>query len=209
MIVEDHHVVRAGLVALLSMADDIEVVAQAKDGLQAIQEWRLHHPDVVLTDLRLPEISGAGVITNLRKESKKLRFIVLTAYDGEEDVFRAIQAGAHAYLLKGSTNEELLATIRLVYEGKSQLSPEIEATLMKRLNSKRLSKRENQVLEKIVQGLSNREIGLQLGVAEVAVKAYVNDLMRKLGVGDRTQAAMAAIQRGIVPLNSPKSDICK
>lgn len=209
MIVEDHHVVRAGLVALLSMADDIEVVAQAKDGLQAIQEWRLHHPDVVLTDLRLPESSGADVITNLRKESKKLRFIVLTAYDGEEDVFRAIQAGAHAYLLKGSTNEELLATIRLVYEGKSQLSPEIEATLIKRLNSKRLSKRENQVLEKIVQGLSNREIGLQLGVAEVAVKAYVNDLMRKLGVGDRTQAAMAAIQRGIVPLNSPKSDIRK
>ena len=200
MVVEDHHVVRAGLVTLLGMAEDIEVVAEAADGFEAVEQFHLQSPDVTLVDLRLPGLSGAEVITSLRKKSKQARFIVLTAYDGEEDVYRAVQAGARAYILKNSTNDELIQTIRLVYEGNSYFPSEIAAILAKRLTAEGLTLRETDILEKIVQGLDNKKIAMYLGISEATVKAHVTHLFKKLGVADRTHAATVAIQRGIVSL---------
>jgi DNA-binding NarL/FixJ family response regulator len=200
MVVEDHHLVRAGLIALLSMVEDFDVVAEAGDGAAAVEQFRVQCPDVTLIDLRLPRLSGAEVIKSLRKESEQARFVVLTAHDGEEDVYRAVQAGAQAYLLKGSTNDELVETIRLVYEGKSHFPVEIAAILARRLSAAGLTTRETSVLERIVQGMTNKQIALLLDISEATVKAHVNGLLNKLGVADRTQAATTAILRGIVTL---------
>ena len=200
MVVEDHHVVRAGLVTLLGMVEDIEVVAEAADGFEAIEQFHLQSPDVTLVDLRLPGLSGAEVITSLRRKSKQAAFIVLTAYDGEEDVYRAVRAGARAYILKDSTNDELIQTIRLVHEGKSYFPSEIAATLAKRMTAEGLTARETDILDKIVQGLDNKKIAMHLGISEATVKAHVTHLFKKLGVADRTHAAIVAIQRGIVSL---------
>lgn len=202
MVVEDHHLVRAGLVTLLRMVEDFEVVAEAGDGMEAVEQFRLQCPDVTLTDLRLPRLSGTEVIRSLRRESEEARIIVLTAHDGEEDVYRAIQAGARAYLLKGSTSDELIRTIRLVYQGELHFPLQIVERLAKRLSAEELTARETDVLGKIVQGMTNKRIALLLDVSEATVKAHVNSLFIKLGVSDRTQAAMAAIRQGIVTLDS-------
>lgn len=204
LVVEDHHVVRKGLIALLDMVEGFEVVGEAGDGLEAISQFQLCKPDVTLTDLRLPGQSGVEVIRTIRRESKEARFIVLTTYDGDEDIYRALQAGARGYLLKGSTSEELVAAIRLVYEGKSHVPPEIYQKFAHRFEAEELTERETEVLEHIVHGRSNREIGSVLDISETTVKSHVNNLLSKLRVSDRTQAATSAIQRGIVILTSSK-----
>lgn len=201
MVVEDHHLVRAGLITLLGMAPDLEVVAEAGDDVEAEEQFRMHSPDVILVDLRLRGHSGAEVIKNLRSKSENTRFIVLTAHDGEEDVYRAIQAGARAYLLKGATHDELIDTIRLVHSGRSHFPVDIAATLAKRLSGEGLTARETDVLVKITRGMSNRKIATALRISEATVKAHVNSLLNKLGVADRTQAVTAALQRGIVTLD--------
>lgn len=203
MVVEDHHVVRAGLVTLLKMVKGLEVVAEAGDADGALEQFRANSPDVTIIDLRLHGRSGAEVIKTLRSEAEKARFIVLSAHDGEEDVYRAVQAGARAYLLKGATNDELIETIRLVHAGRSHFPPQIAATLAQRLSAGGLTVRETDVLVKIAQGMSNKRIALSLDISEATVKAHVNNLLNKLGVADRTQAATAAIQRGIVTLDDP------
>jgi DNA-binding NarL/FixJ family response regulator len=202
MVVEDHHLVRAGLVTLLRMVEGFEVVAEAADGLEAVEQFRLQSPDVTLTDLRLPRLSGAEVIKSLRRESQQARFIVLTAHDGEEDVYRAIQAGARAYLLKGSTCEELINTIRLVYQDQLHFPLKIVETLAKRLSAEELTARETDVLAKIAEGMSNKRIAMLLHISETTVKAHVNSVLNKLGVSDRTQAVTTAIRQGIVTLDS-------
>jgi DNA-binding NarL/FixJ family response regulator len=204
MVVEDHHVVRQGLVALLSVVDDLEVVAQAADGVDAITQFRKHQPDITLMDLRLPRMGGVDVIQRLRMETPAARFIVLTTYDGDEDIYRALQAGARAYLLKGMTSEELITTIRAVHSGKSHIPPAIAEKLAERMGTEELTPREFDVLEQIVMGKSNKEIATELQISEATVKTHINSLLGKLGVSDRTQAATAAIQRGIVPLESLK-----
>lgn len=206
LVVEDHHVVRQGLVALLSVVDDVEVVGQAADGDEAVKEHALQHPDVTLIDLRLPKLSGVEVIQQVRAEQPHARFIVLTTYDGDEDIYRALQAGARAYLLKGMTVDVLVSTIRSVHAGKSCIPPVIAQKLAERMSTEQLTHREQDVLEQIVRGKSNKEIGTELDISEATVKTHINNLLGKLGVSDRTQAATAAIQRGLVQLD-PKGDI--
>ena len=204
LVVEDHHVVRQGLVALLKVVDGIEVVGEAADGVEAIAEFRKHVPNVTLIDLRMPRLSGVDVIQRVRMETPQARFIVLTTYDGDEDIYRALQAGAKAYLLKGMTTEELISTIRTVHAGRSHIPPAIAQKLAERMGTEELTPRESDVLEQIVYGKSNKEIATELDVSEATVKTHINSLLGKLGVTDRTQAATAAIQRGIVPLESLK-----
>jgi DNA-binding NarL/FixJ family response regulator len=201
MLVEDHHVVRQGLVALLSVIPEIEVAGSATDGLQAVEMFRATIPDVTLMDLRLPKLGGVEAIIQIRSEFPSARFIVLTTFDGDEDIFRALQAGAKAYMLKGADIEELLSTIRTVHSGKGRISAPIAEKLAERINSQELTGRELEVLERIVAGRSNRDIAADLYISEATVKSHVNSLLSKLGVADRTHAAITAIQRGIIHLS--------
>jgi DNA-binding NarL/FixJ family response regulator len=183
LVVEDHHVVRQGLVALLNVADGLEVVGEAADGVEAIAQFRKCQPDITLDDLRLPRLSGVEVIERIRMETPTARFIVLTTYDGDEDIYRALQAGARAYLLKGMTSEELIATIRSVHSGKSYIPPAIAAKLAERLGTEELTPRELDVLEQIVHGKNNNDIATELKISETTVKTHINRLLGKLGRG--------------------------
>ena len=202
LVVEDHNVVRQGLVALLNLVEDIQVVGEAADGEEAVVQFRSHHPDVTLIDLRLPKLSGVEVIQRVRSETPQARFVVLTTYDGDEDIYRALKGGAKAYLLKGMTTEELITTIRAVHAGRSHIPATIAERLAERMGTEDLTPRESQVLEQIVAGKSNKEIATELAITEATVKTHINTLLSKLGVEDRTQAATAAIRRGIVPFES-------
>jgi len=204
LVVEDHHVVRQGLVSLLKVVEGIEVVGEAADGVEAIAQYRKHQPDVTLIDLRLPRMSGVDAIQRIRMESPHSRFIVLTTYDGDEDIYRALKAGAKAYLLKGMTTDELIEAIRAVHSGKSHIPQAIAEKLAERMGTEELTPREMDVLEQIVAGKSNKEIADELEVSEATVKTHINSLLGKLGVTDRTQAATAAIRRGIVPFEALK-----
>jgi DNA-binding NarL/FixJ family response regulator len=202
LVVEDHNVVRQGLVALLNLVEDIQVVGEAADGEEAVVQFRSHHPDVTLIDLRLPKLSGVEVIQRVRSETPQARFVVLTTYDGDEDIYRALKGGAKAYLLKGMTTEELITTIRAVHSGRSHIPAASAERLAERMGTEDLTPRESQVLEQIVSGKSNKEIATELAITEATVKTHINTLLGKLGVEDRTQAATAAIRRGIVPFES-------
>jgi two-component system NarL family response regulator len=202
LVVEDHNVVRQGLVALLNVVEGLTVVGEAADGLEAIDQFRKHQPDITLMDLRMPRLSGVEAIQRIRAETPQARFIVLTTYDGDEDIYRALKAGARSYLLKGMTSEDLVTTIRAVHAGKSHIPPAIAEKLAERMGAEDLTPREFDVLKEIVDGKSNKEIATALNVSEATVKTHINSLLGKLGVTDRTQAATAAIQRGIVPLES-------
>ena len=206
LVVEDHHVVRQGLVALLSVVDGMEVVGQAGDGVEALKQFAAHRPDITLVDLRLPRLGGVEIIQRVRADYPAARFIVLTTYDGDEDIYRALQAGARAYLLKGMTAETLVSTIRTVHAGKSIIPPVIAQRLAERMATEQLTPRELDVLEQIVRGKSNKEIGSELDISEATVKTHINNLLGKLGVEDRTQAVTAAIQRGLVQLD-PSGDL--
>lgn len=200
LVVDDHHVVRQGLVALLGINPELKVVGEASDGLQAIELHRTLRPDVTLMDLQLPNLSGVEAILRIRSTDPTARFIVLTTFDGDEDIYRALQAGAKAYLLKGMTIDELTSTIRAVHAGKTRLAPPIAEKLAERMSGQALTSRELEVLERIVAGRANKEIASDLDISEATVKTHINNLLGKLGVTDRTNAATVAIQRGIVHL---------
>lgn len=200
LIVEDHHVVRQGLVALLSARTDVEVVGQASDGLEAVAQFRLLRPDITLMDLQLPRLSGVDAIAQIRAESASARIIVLTTFDGDEDIYRSLQAGAKAYLLKGMTLQELIETIHAVHGGRARIPAAIAEKLAERVAGQELTPRELCVLERIVAGRANKDIASDLHISEPTVKSHVNSLLGKLGVADRTHAATLALQRGIVHL---------
>jgi two-component system NarL family response regulator len=200
LVVDDHHVVRQGLVALLNIMPDIAVIGQAADGEEAIKLYRALEPDITLMDLQLPGLSGVETIRRIRNDNPSARFIVLTTFDGDEDIYRALEAGARAYLLKGMTVEELTSAIKAVHAGKTRISPAIADKLAGRMSSQALTVREQDVLERIVAGRSNKEIASDLNISEATVKTHINSLLGKLGVGDRTHAATVALQRGIVHL---------
>ncbi|MEO6805827.1 MAG: response regulator transcription factor [Edaphobacter sp.] len=198
LIVEDHHVVRKGLMALLSAVPEIEIVGEASDGVEAVACYGSLQPDVTLMDLRLPNMGGVEAITRIRSDFPKAHFIVLTTFDGDEDIYRSLQAGAKAYLLKGMTCEELVSTIHAVHGGRTFIPPQIAEKLAARMSWQDLTARELRVLERIVAGRANKEIAIDLKISETTVKSHVNSLLGKLGVADRTQAATLALQRGIV-----------
>jgi two-component system NarL family response regulator len=200
MVVEDHHIVRQGLVALLNSVQDMEVVAEASDGKAVVDLFRTHQPDVTLMDLRLPGLGGAEAVAEIRAIYPNARIIVLTTFDGDEDIYRALQAGARGYLLKGMFGDELLDAIRAVHAGKTRIPPVVAERLAGRMSGHELTARELEVLQLIVRGQSNKEIGGNLSITEATVKTHINSLLGKLGVTDRTQAATTAIQRGLVHL---------
>lgn len=200
LIVEDHFVVRLGLTSLINSEPDMCVIAAAEDGAEALLAFRKHQPAVVLLDLRLPDQSGVSVAAEIRKISPEARIIVLTTFGGDENVYRAFQAGAQAYLLKDVPKAEFLAAIRGVYRGNYAIPPEIAAHLAHRVSQPELSRRELEVLRLIVKGQSNKEIASNLSVTESTVKQHVNVLLQKLQVHDRTQAATSAIRSGLVSL---------
>ncbi len=200
LVVEDHHIVRQGLVALLNAVSDMAVVADASDGASGVELFRKHQPDVTLMDLRLPGMGGAEAVAKIRTEFPNARIVVLTTFDGDEDIYRALQAGARGYLLKGMLGDELLEAIRAVHAGKTRIPPVVAERLATRMGGSALTSRELAVLELIVAGRSNKEIGSDLSISEATVKTHINNLLSKMNVTDRTQAATAAIQRGLVHL---------
>lgn len=201
LIADDHFVVRAGLGTVINAEPDMTVVAEAVNGKQAFEMYRTSRPDVVLMDLRMPEMNGVEAIAAIRKEFPDSRIIVLTTYDGDEDIYRALQAGARAYILKDMVGDELLDAIRAVHAGQRRIPPAVAARLAERMPRSELTPRELEVLRLIVKGKSNKEIAAALFVTEGTVKIHVNNLLSKLGVSDRTQAVTAALQRGIVHLD--------
>jgi len=200
LIVDDHPVVREGLAAMINRRPDMEVVAEAVNGREAVELCRRHRPDVTLMDLRMPVMGGVEATQAIRREFSDARIIVLTTYDGDQDIYRALQAGARAYLLKDAPREELLEAIRAVHAGQRHLPPLVAGRLADHLAGNDLTAREQEVLELIAAGKSNREIGADLSITESTVKVHVNNILGKLGVHDRTQAVTTALQRGIVHL---------
>jgi DNA-binding NarL/FixJ family response regulator len=201
MIVDDHHIVRQGLAALLSTIPDMTVVAEASNGKQALELFREHQPDVSLMDLRMQGGDGVEAIQSIRAEFPHARIIVLTTFDGDEDIFKALQAGARGYLLKGMDTDELVSAIKAVHSGKSRIPAPVAERLAERMSNPVLTDRETDVLRLIVGGNSNKEIASALFISEATVKTHINNLLGKLGVSDRTQAATTALQRGIVHLD--------
>jgi two-component system NarL family response regulator len=200
LVADDHNVVRQGLVALIGTVSDMTVVAEAADGLQAVELFRKHQPDVTIMDLRLPVMSGVDAIANIRRDFPSARILVLTTFDGDENIFRALQAGAKGYLLKDMFGDELMEAIRGVHAGKTRIPAPIAQRLAERMGGPSLTNRELEVLKLIVSGKSNKDIGNELSISEATVKTHINNILSKLGVSDRTQAATTALQRGIVEL---------
>jgi two-component system NarL family response regulator len=201
LIVDDHPIVREGLAAIINRQPDIRVTAEASNGGEALEMFRKHLPDVTLMDLRMPVMNGVEAITAIHKEFAQSRFIVLTTYDGDEDIYRALQAGAQGYLLKDMFREELLEAIRAVHSGKRRIPTAVATRLAERMAGNELTSREIEVLQLIAGGKSNKEIAAALSITEGTVKGHVNNILSKLGVSDRTQAVTTAIQRGIVHLD--------
>jgi two-component system NarL family response regulator len=200
MVVEDHHVVRQGLIALLQTVPDFVVVAQTDTATDAIALYQKHTPAITLMDLRLKTGSGVAAIQGIRAIAPESRIIVLTTYDGDEDIHKAIQAGARSYLLKGASSEELIGAIRTVHAGRQYLSSLVAERLAGRAGTEELTSRELEVLQHIVRGRSNKEIAQEMRISEATVKSHINNLLGKLMVTDRTQAAITALQRGLVHL---------
>lgn len=200
LVADDHNVVRQGLVALIKTVPDMTVIAEAADGLQAVELFRQHRPDVTIMDLRLPGINGVEAITQIRRDFPAARILVLTTFDGDENIFRALQAGARGYLLKDMFGDELMEAIRGVHAGRTRIPAPIAQRLAERMGGPSLTNRELEVLKLIVAGKSNRDIGTELTISEATVKTHINSILSKLGVSDRTQAATTALQRGIVEL---------
>lgn len=200
LIVDDHPAFRAGLVTLLADQKDLKVVAECGDGREVVELYRRERPDVVLMDLRLPGLSGVEAILAIRQEFPDARVVVLTTYDSDEDIYRAIQSGAKSYLMKDMSKAEIVGTIRAVHAGREQLPPGIADRLAQRRRRPELTLRELEVLQLLVKGRSNKEISSTLSIAEDTVKSHLKTLFAKLGVQDRTAAAISAIRLGIVPL---------
>jgi two-component system, NarL family, response regulator len=202
LIADDHPVVRSGIAAMLEIDPDanLHVVDQAKNGCEMVELFAQLQPDVGLVDLRMPDKSGVEAIAQIRSQFPEARLIILTTYDGDEDIYRGLQAGAKAYLLKDTPREELLLCIYAVYAGRSFIPPDIGVRLAERMNSPELSKREREVLQLLPVGMSNLEIGAALQIAEGTVKSHVNNILGKLNVSDRTQAVIVALKRGLISL---------
>lgn len=200
LLADDHPVLAKGLAMLLECEPDITVVGQAYTGREVIDLFRQCQPDVLVIDLRMPEMDGADAIERIRAEFSQARIIVLTTYEGDEDIYRSIRAGAKGYVLKGSQPEELLTAIRTVYRNLSYIPVEVGAKLAKRMTLPELSDRELEVLRLMAKGKNNTQISTDLQIAESTVRFHINHILSKLEAEDRTQAVIQAVKRGIVIL---------
>jgi len=200
LVVDDHHVVRSGLAASLGLEDDLTVIAEAGNAEEAVTQYRQHEPDVVLMDLRLPGANGIAAVTALRREWPEARVLMFTTFEGEEDIYRAMQAGARGYLLKSAPREELLAAIRTVAAGERHLPPALAQRLAGRISTPEVSEREREVLQLMARGKANKEIAALLGISEETVKRHASNLFVKMGVADRAQATSEGIRRGLIQL---------
>ena len=200
VIADDHSVVREGLVSLIKRKSDMVVVAEASNGRDAVDLWKKHHPDVTLLDLRMPELDGVSVIKQIRELDETAAIVVLTTYDGDEDIYRAIKAGAKAYLLKDTARDALVECVRKVYAGETYLPPLLAAKLAERVSGETLSAREVEVLRRMAAGKSNKEIGAELFISEGTVKTHVKSIFAKLDVVSRTEAVATATRRGLIQL---------
>lgn len=201
LLVDDHLMVRLGLASMLGQERDLLVVAEASFGAEAITQCKVHRPDVVLMDIRLPDISGIEATALIVKEQPEVKVVMLTTYEGDEDVFQAIKAGAKAYFTKSVAGPELVQAVRAVYAGHYCIPPDIAAKLAQRYSLPELTPREREILERIAGGRSNKEIAALLDLAENTVKNHVHVILEKLGVQDRTQAVTHAIKRGILHIS--------
>ncbi|TYQ27737.1 response regulator transcription factor [Pseudanabaena sp. UWO311] len=198
MVADDHPIVRSGLVLMIDYTPNMETVAEANNGVEAVALFRQYRPDVTLMDLRMPEMSGADAIAAIHQEFTEAKIIVLTTYDGDEDIYKGLKAGAKGYIFKNAPVDEIIRAIKTVYEGKKYIPPEVGEKLSERLNRPQLSNRELDVLKLVAQGKTNQQIATELYISESTVKYHINGVLSKLGVSDRTQATLVAIKRGIV-----------
>jgi two-component system, NarL family, response regulator len=198
MIVEDHFVVRVGLKAIIDSQTDMITVAEAGNGRQAVELFTQHQPDVTLMDLRIPGIDGITAISAIIGQFPRARIIVLSTYGGDEDIFRALQAGARAYFLKDVKGQDLVNAIRAVHAGQRPLAPEVASRLAGRIPRSELSQRETEILRLIAKGMSNREIANALSITEGTVRVHASNIFAKFGCSDRAQAVSEAFQRGII-----------
>jgi two-component system NarL family response regulator len=198
LIVDDHPVVRAGLNSMLGMQPELQIVGSASSGEAALALLERSEADVMLLDLRMPGLSGVETIFELRKAHQRLRIIILTSFETDEDIYRAVQAGASGYLLKDTSLKEMVEAIRVVHLGKRYIPRNIALRLAERMMRTNLTSRELEILKTLSKGLTNKQIGHALGISDNTVKNHVNSIIEKLEVSDRTEAATTAIQRGII-----------
>jgi two-component system, NarL family, response regulator len=200
LIVDDHPIMRVGIAAIIQATPDMTVAAQAGSGEEAIELYERHLPDIVLVDLRLPGISGVEVIRTVRTRHADAKFVVLTTYEGDEDIHQALEAGACSYIVKGMPYSTLINALRRVHAGGRFLPTPVTRVLSSRVPDSELSAREREVLQLIMTGKSNREIASELGITEATVKCHVSVILMRLNVNDRTQAVVTALQRGLIHL---------
>jgi DNA-binding NarL/FixJ family response regulator len=199
-LVDDHPILRQGIAALISDQPDLLLVGQASNGLEAMEQFRLHRPDVMLMDLQMPGMNGIDAMSAIRGEFPDARFVVLTTYTGDVQIVRALKAGARAYLLKSLLHRELLDTIRSVHAGNKRIPPEIAAELADHAADDQLTAREIEVLRLIAAGSANKIVADHLSITEETVKAHVKNILSKLDANDRTHAVTIALKRGIIEL---------
>jgi len=198
--VDDHPVVRQGVAVLVGSQSDMTVIAEASNGREAIQQFRVHRPDVTLMDLQMPDMNGIDAVVAIRAEFPDAKIIVLTTYAGDVQIFRALKAGAHGYLLKNTFHKELVDAIRAVHFGRKALSAEASYELAEHATTEALTRGEISVLRLIAAGNANKQIADQLSITEETVKWRVKNILSKLGANDRTQAAMIGVKRGIIEI---------
>jgi len=202
MTVDDHPLLRQGIATLIQGQPDMEVVAEASDGEEAIAQFRRHRPDVTLMDLQMPNVNGTEAISRIRSEFHDAKFLVFSTYAGDVQVLHAIKAGARGYLLKGNVRTELLDAIRAVHAGRKRIPPEIAAELAEHAADDELTSREIDVLRLIATGNANKQIADKLCIAETTVKNHISSILSKLGANDRSHAVTIALQRGIIELEA-------
>jgi DNA-binding NarL/FixJ family response regulator len=198
--VDDHPLLREGIAALINNQPDMELVAEASNGAEAIQVFKQQRPDVTLLDLRLPDMSGIDILIAIRSEFPEARVIMLTTFEGDVEIQRALQGGARGYLLKNMPPSELLDVIRQVHAGKKRIPPEVASQLAEHMSDEVLTGREVEVLREVADGNRNREIAARLFISEETVKVHIKHIMEKLGASDRTQAVAIGLRRGIIQL---------
>lgn len=200
LVTEDHGIVRQGIVSILQLQDDFTVIAEAKDGVEAVELYTHLQPDITLMDLRMPNMEGVDAIAHIREFNPHAKIIILTTYDTDEDIYRGLQAGARGYILKDADFEDLVDAVRTVHQGKRYLPPNVALKLAERMDTEELTERERDVLNMMARGTSTAALAAALQLSEGTIKFHINHIFQKLGVNDRTQAIIMALRRGLIRL---------